>query len=445
MYPSVYNVTVRDFPERGSSLVSNTLHASIAVVSNEVLPLLEEGRPIPSLAEPDRLALLEEGFIQESPDREKALATYYFESRKYDKTFLESVIMTTEACNMRCKYCFERGVHSPKIMSPETAEAVADRLAQSLSDKTVEFSVEFFGGEPLLNTAAISVISRKLSVHCAKKGIRLFLRVATNGILLTRSNYDLLCSLGIDRIQVTLDGPPEVHDYRRPLAGGRGTFDIIMRNLAHCDRERPTVTIRINVDRQNYRSIPQLLLQLKDRIATFRNQKPRIYVAPVEMSQQPSDGWNDNVFSPSERAEVLCSLWEYMHSIGLPVFHLPTYYPCGILTDWPSIIGVNGEVYACSELVGRPGFKRGSLFEDSMPSTSYLKFLTRDAWRDCLGCKYLPLCGGGCRVQAMIKTGDPFRIDCQKEFFDKAYPVFLRVSYGEQDKNGGAESVKRTC
>ena len=65
-------------------------------------------------------------------------------------------VLTTTCCNARCPYCYEAGVKAV-TMSAETAEAIADFiLMQSQRVKTVE--IEWFGGEPLLNTQAIDII-----------------------------------------------------------------------------------------------------------------------------------------------------------------------------------------------------------------------------------------------------------------------------------------------
>jgi len=62
-------------------------------------------------------------------------------------------------------------------------------------------------------------------------------------------------------VQVTLDGPPEVHDRRRPLANGRGTFNQILENLIVLGGLAPQVhvALRVNFDKTNFMYVPQLL------------------------------------------------------------------------------------------------------------------------------------------------------------------------------------------
>jgi len=56
--------------------------------------------------------------------------------------------------------------------------------------------------------------------------------IITNGYLLTDSNARMLSSVaGVTTVQVTIDGTKDIHDKRRTLEGGQGTYDVIMQNI----------------------------------------------------------------------------------------------------------------------------------------------------------------------------------------------------------------------
>ena len=61
--------------------------------------------------------------------------------------------------------------------------------------------------------------------------------------------------------QVGLDGPPQTHNKMRPLASGRGSFDVILKNLRHAV-EYLTVTIRVNLDHRNIDDAEELFALL---------------------------------------------------------------------------------------------------------------------------------------------------------------------------------------
>jgi uncharacterized protein len=58
--------------------------------------------------------------------------------------------------------------------------------------------------------------------------------------------------------QITLDGPPDVHDRRRPLASGRGTFDTLLANITAMAGILD-VQVRVNLDADNAGGCPRLL------------------------------------------------------------------------------------------------------------------------------------------------------------------------------------------
>lgn len=45
--------------------------------------------------------------------------------------------------------------------------------------------------------------------------------IITNGFYLSRKNAELLASLGVKTAQITLDGPPDIHDTRRVPRNGK--------------------------------------------------------------------------------------------------------------------------------------------------------------------------------------------------------------------------------
>ena len=75
--------------------------------------------------------------------------------------------------------------------------------------------------------------------------------MVTNGYLLTSKIVELIDSVGIVKVQITLDGLKESHDARRHLVGGQGTFDRIYENLKLFEEYPIRVDVRMNVDNEN--------------------------------------------------------------------------------------------------------------------------------------------------------------------------------------------------
>jgi len=69
--------------------------------------------------------------------------------------------------------------------------------------------------------------------------------VVTNGYFLTKEVAQKLVESKVDYVQITLDGPQDTHDTRRPLLGGQRTYKAIMENVIACADIIPIV-VRIN-------------------------------------------------------------------------------------------------------------------------------------------------------------------------------------------------------
>jgi radical SAM protein with 4Fe4S-binding SPASM domain len=130
-------------------------------------------------------------------------------SRK--STELTFTIGMTMACNFACPYCFEE--HRPEHMSAETAAAVRAFVAKRTDEaRATSVYVNWFGGEPLLNVEVLVALAEGIQEDARARGATFDSLVITNGALLTRDAAERLAAAGVRRVQVTLDGPPAVHD-----------------------------------------------------------------------------------------------------------------------------------------------------------------------------------------------------------------------------------------
>ena len=87
--------------------------------------------------------------------------------------FVSYIILPTTGCNARCFYCFE--ANSKKItMTDQMVDKVIDYIDRT-RNKESKLSLQWFGGEPLLNKKAINKICSSLAEryfeHTAVPGI----------------------------------------------------------------------------------------------------------------------------------------------------------------------------------------------------------------------------------------------------------------------------------
>ena len=169
---------------------------------------------------------------------------------------LDIMIYPTEACNMRCKYCWEN--FSKGHMNVEIETAIIRYLEKQIPHYK-RLYIKWFGGEPLLNISTIEHIMKSSIEICRQHGVILTSSMTTNGYLLTPEMIKHLIKYKIYEYQVTVDGLKVSHDKMRVLSNGNGSFDTIINNLI---RIKETVTnqlirilIRTNFSKDNIDSI----------------------------------------------------------------------------------------------------------------------------------------------------------------------------------------------
>ena len=147
----------------------------------------------------------------------------------YQGTSLHIIIVTLR-CNLMCTYCqaSRKSVDAKNYdMDKETARKTVDFIFQSPSNA---ISVEFQGGEPLLNYPVVKEIIEYANKLNKKYKKYLSFTIVSN---LTVINDEMLDFLIENRVGIctSLDGPKEVHDKNRKYSGGKGSYDNVVSGI----------------------------------------------------------------------------------------------------------------------------------------------------------------------------------------------------------------------
>lgn len=135
-------------------------------------------------------------------------------------------IYVTEACNLRCAYCYFRHKHGRKLSG-----RVAMRFLSLFGSAcTLPERFEISGGEPLLCWDSV----RSLLVVLRKKFPAVPVDIQTNGLLLTAEKVGFISEYGIG-LEFGIDGDREATTARRKKMGARG-FAKLIRNIRLCVR-----------------------------------------------------------------------------------------------------------------------------------------------------------------------------------------------------------------
>jgi radical SAM protein with 4Fe4S-binding SPASM domain len=141
-------------------------------------------------------------------------------------------INLTNVCNLACTYCFAEGGDYGRItdaMGQQTVDHIFAFIRQHLTPSR-SVRLEFFGGEPLANFPVLREICERAETFAAEQGVRFVHRISTNLTLLPEGVLDLFARHRFI-VSVSIDGCREVQDANRPAKGGQGSYDRVMRNV----------------------------------------------------------------------------------------------------------------------------------------------------------------------------------------------------------------------
>lgn len=350
-----------------------------------------------------------------------------FTDRMYTLT-----LTPTMKCNFVCPYCYEINKTYPK-MERELINRLK-LLFEEAKENHEYLSVAWYGGEPLLGYDII----RELSQEAIKFfGEKYFASVVTNGYLLNDEIINGLESLHIKQMQITLDGPPEIHNSRRKLPSGGDTFFVILKNIKRVIELAPNVkiSIRANTDKENMKYIDQVLDYLEEYELTDH---VGFYLAPVDNINETCN--TAVCFNNTEFAKEQLKFIEKNLKKGYNFLYLPqvNFGMCGAVSASSFVIDAVGDIFKCWDDVAQPEQKIGNILEDKIQLNENLtKWLSYDIREDkeCMNCSYLPVCMGGCPNYRLKNKGRkcmPIKENARE---------LIRVLY-EVSKNGEEEELE---
>lgn len=358
--------------------------------------------------------------IEDSFDEEKFLK-YCHNLTKYSKEALHLVLATTMDCNFGCPYCYEN--RRKGKMSTEIQNSIIDFIKRNLENGIKLLDITWYGGEPLLYPDIIKNMSEKIHKLVEKYSCELNMYIVTNGYLLTPEMVKMLDSIGIIKVQITLDGLKESHDSRRHLIGGNGTFDKIYENLQLFEEYPIRVDVRMNVDNQNCKDY----IGLQKKILELDNQNVVLYPSPVEDINPDTVNEISDFMTFDEFEKFAVNICKDGDNTSAKTSVLDDRYCyCQAETINNYVIDELGNCYKCWDQVGRI---ENSCFNIKNPNDkNYINitnFMCWDPFTDakCKDCVFLPICFGGCKFHRMNagKYDCGFTDESMKSYLEEAF------------------------
>ena len=327
--------------------------------------------------------------VLESENEEKLYLQCFGMIRKLGgkEGFSEYTILPTTACNARCFYCFETNF-VPENMSLNTAREVADYIIKT--HNTEEIKILWFGGEPLCNFNVIDEICGILN----ENNINFSSKMLSNGILFTndiiqkaKNNWKL------KMVQITFDGMCDEHNKRKNFVTDFiNPFETTVKAVKELVDNDIAVTIRINIDTQNFDSANSLIDYLYLNFSKYEN----FNVYP-EMLYNSKEVWNFNrtVSENQGLFEKYTHLYNKVVDLGL--YKSKKLKPklrsqhCMADNQNAIVINQNGDLFLCDHCSAES--RVGNIYSGITEKAVYDDWVNKIVIREkCENCCFLPIC-----------------------------------------------------
>ena len=249
--------------------------------------------------------------------------------------------------------------------------------------------------------------------------------ITTNGYYLNEKVFVRLIELQIKSYQITLDGPPNVHNQTRILLNGRGTFDQIWANLENMHQSDAdfVVLLRMNVHDGNYDAIRKWLPTLS---RTFLREDKRFLlhfhaVFAKNLAKKAR---------PSKRNRIL-NLYRiartYQLSIDLEQLLMPFGAVCYATKANNFVVRSNGDINKCTVAFDVPQNKVGKLTpEGELNLNENYQLWVQDTLphSSCQSCTVAYQCGGhaSCPLKPIVQGVDELHCEISQDL-DSLIPL----------------------
>lgn len=315
----------------------------------------------------------------------------------------------TNACNLRCTYCFVR--KSDEAMDEATGETALQAVfGAAVQHGFRAVKLKYAGGEPTLHFGLLRQLHERAVALGRQHGLDVEEVVISNGVALTGAMLDCIRQADMT-LSISLDGLDGGHDRQRVFANGRGSVEYVLRGIERALAHGVRPHLSITITRHNVVSLPEVVAFALERELYFN----------LNLYQEHEPGVHHDELQAANEA-LIAGLRRALAVIAadLPRYNVftalldrtnlaaPHAKACGVGENY-LVIDHRGRVSRCQMEMDRPvtDVRAGDvlqsihLYEDAAP----FRNPAVEAKTDCRTCPWRYVCAGGCALMTYRSFG----------------------------------------
>lgn len=342
---------------------------------------------------------------------------------------LTAWLHVTNACNLRCPYCYVN--KSSEGMDEPIGHAAVEAIVRSaVTHGFPAIKLKYAGGEASLNHHLMLSIHAHAQKLAARAGLTLHATLLSNGVALSTALTRTLKAEGI-RVMISLDGVGSQHDAQRPFVNGRPSFHFVEKTIAQLIGQHHPPHLSITVTNRNAGGLPEVVRFALERDLTFsinffRDNDCAAGFPDLKYDEQTMIS---SLLKAFDVIEEFLPRWSVLGSI-LDRGQLlePRQRSCGVGQDYV-VIDQRGRIAKCHMEIEKT---LGDIFSDDplrLVRQDQLTVLNPpvEEKEGCRDCTWRYWCSGGCAVATFKATG---RYDIKSpncNIYKAIYPQALKL------------------
>ncbi|MBM3234187.1 radical SAM protein [Candidatus Pacearchaeota archaeon] len=366
---------------------------------------------------------------------------------EWDDLIKTLVVNVTDKCNLNCVYCSRQFARNrPRSMNEELIRKLLKKAADYAFKKKIKITVQFHGGEPMLE---FQKIIKSIDFLSENEKSNLRLRIQTNGTLLNKKIMEECKKRDIE-IGISLDGRQIENDITRKDAQKKGTFKTVIRALGlikKYQKDKRCLTVVTNINIKNLDKILEffgsigindvgfLPLYEEPRTRTIKRGMVPDMKNLAKYQEKLFDKWlellKNKKYKKLNISTFQILIWNLLASNSTTKKFRVN---CGVGIN-SLFIESDGNIWGCGAFSYANELRLGNInndaFEEIQKNNNYRKFKERITTnvKKCKDCAFQFICGGGCVANGFRQNKNIFDTDIWCEYWDEIIKYILIKIY----------------